>query len=624
MADIDPSGIASAEAWGTPTIAVLQPSAIASAEAWGTPGLSAVLAVRSGIASSEAWGKPSILLVDASTLFINGVQFVWRESTFHIRKQTSAQWAASFEVVHYSGALPNPNQEVVFFWQGVKRFAGLIASVEEVAIPSMFGPSVLRINCTGYTGYTDRAIVAKLYTVPIGELPRIIIYDIWLEHLAQFGITVTGEPGSSVAIGEQLFHYITVTEAFNRIRDACPGWDWWITDDKELIWQQGGAGPAAPFTLRNVDVNVDMMSVTRSAGRFRNKQWVLPSSNVLALRTDTATGDGTTIAFATLYAVPKKPIVRVNGVNQKVVAFGSFTAGWKFYYIPNSIGVFAATAPAAAAAIEILYPNPFPIAVSAQDDASIAAVGLYEAVYQAKNVTTYDAALAMAQGLLDAFETSGAFPQTLVFTYNSKLQPGWLVPGNVLDIDRTFPTALGNYIVEQVDSQEEADTIWRHTVTCRYGKGEVTDAQLLAQFQTSARVSINSPPLRATALLFQDIPGTTNPGASVGLVAARYVVPAIPGGGSVGVASWDAFFPTDPPTGADFVGDILLNGTTIFPAGNANKIVVPDGETAIVSGIRFVSDNIRLVEGDVLTFNVIQVGSTNKGKNAVFHLNFIV
>jgi hypothetical protein len=62
---LSPSGIASAEAWGTPALTIgavtLSPSGIASAEAWGTPALSAVVVLSpTGIASAEAWGTPTL------------------------------------------------------------------------------------------------------------------------------------------------------------------------------------------------------------------------------------------------------------------------------------------------------------------------------------------------------------------------------------------------------------------------------------------------------------------------------------------------------------------------------------------------------------------------------------
>src|SRR5688572_7743426 len=64
--NVSPSGLASAEAWGTPTVQPgnlnVSPSSIGSAEAWGQPTLQAgnVNVSPSGIASLEAWGSPTL------------------------------------------------------------------------------------------------------------------------------------------------------------------------------------------------------------------------------------------------------------------------------------------------------------------------------------------------------------------------------------------------------------------------------------------------------------------------------------------------------------------------------------------------------------------------------------
>lgn len=61
---VNPTGIASGEAWGTPGAALVltvSPSSIASGEAWGTPALTLNLtASPTGIASGEAWGTPGL------------------------------------------------------------------------------------------------------------------------------------------------------------------------------------------------------------------------------------------------------------------------------------------------------------------------------------------------------------------------------------------------------------------------------------------------------------------------------------------------------------------------------------------------------------------------------------
>lgn len=568
-------------------------------------------------------------------LYIGNILYCWKESTFRITKQLSGNWSAEFSLDYFGASTPvsginkpQVGQEVALFWQSVKRFGGYVQSVAEVgqkgtdaSVGGRITYSRFDVKVGGYQLLTDRAIIAKLFTIPIGGLSGIVVYEIWREKLAQFGVTKIGDSPSTF-IGEQLFHYITITEALNRVKAQDPGYDWWIDDNKLLHYESTDpAGSAtAPFTIRNGDRNVDTMTVTKSDVRFRNKQWVLPSADIKALRTDTTTQiTPGNIVFETVYALNVKPIVTVDSgagpVNKLVTELGSWIPGWQFYYIPGGIGVFAGSAPAIADVVDVSYPNPFPLAFSAQDDTSIAAVGLYEAIWQAKNVFTQVTAEQEAQGLLDLY-SQGGYPIQIVFEYDSQNQSAWLTPGMIIDVDRTFPTALGKFTVEQVASQEQK-VLWRHTVTLRAGLGEVTDAQALEQFRLSARVPIDSPPYRLTFEVYKTVTGATNPGASAGLLTGFAEVQT-----DGVIASWDGQFPVDPPTGADMQMDILLNGTSIFPTGAANTAVIPDGQTSQATGIRFVTDNIQVARGDIVTLNCLQSGTG--AKDGVFHLNIKV
>lgn len=77
---LSPSGIASGQAWGTPTVSENQavaPTGIPSAEAWGTPALSSVgptTLLPAGIPSGEAWGAATLALALALFRFVTPVQ----------------------------------------------------------------------------------------------------------------------------------------------------------------------------------------------------------------------------------------------------------------------------------------------------------------------------------------------------------------------------------------------------------------------------------------------------------------------------------------------------------------------------------------------------------------------
>ncbi len=604
---------------GTPTINIinLAPGPGLITITGGTP-ISNFISFHPGPGTIALNGStPGVSLVrtfgTGDVLYIDNVAYEWKEeSAAQIQKTLSSAWSATFNLRWFGGTKPLPGTEVAFFWQSTKRFGGTVLSTTETAYRGNFAESTLTIQCTGYQSYMDRTVVAKLYTIPLGGIAPIIIFDLWYEHLQQFGISINYPQGEITAgTGIQLFHYITVTEAFNRLKSFQPGWDYYISDNKELIWVDTNTGTSAPFTLRNNDRNVDTMSVEVDNGRFRNSQWVLPAIDVSALKTESSTASAGQTAFTTQYPLAITPIIAVNSVRQNVTQLSAWN-GAPWYYIPGDIGVFrtpGAPALSGGDTIDISYPNPFPIGFNVLDQASINAVGLYEAVFQAKDATTEIECLAIAAGLLEIYGTNGAYPQRLNFSYNSQQQAAWLVPGMALDVIRTFPTATGTYIVEQVSSTLDKLSVWRHAVTARMDLGDVTDAQALQAFRTSGRIWVNVPPVRVTIEL--DLTGVGN---ITGLQPQFY-----PFMGQGIIASWDMQFgPGFQPTGEDFIMDLLYNGVSIFPPGDANKIVVPEGSTQQASGIAFSGINLEYTNAAVLTMNIIQAAGTAYG---IGHLN---
>lgn len=607
---LTPAAAALALTGGTPSLTlILSPAAAQIRLGGSTPGVSIVRTTASG-----------------SGVYIGSTRFLWRASTFRLTKTDSGEWSADFELNFFGGFTPGDlvDREVALFWNSVKRFGGLVQSVEEVGSPGNSAASgvpfsILKIKCTGFSAYFDRVVYAKLVTIPLGTITGEMVYNFWYEKLAQFGVSKVGDsPNTSVP--EQLFHYITGSEVLSRIKEQDPGYGYWIDDYKELKYQDvsAGGGVAAPFSVVDGDRNCDFLSVITSNTKFRNRQYVLPSADLQALRDDSQTAVAGQTGFSTSYTLPSLPTVKVDGVEQTVVVFGDFTPGWQFYYVPGGVGVFAASAPGAGAVVEIFYPSPFPVAEVAEDAASIAAVGPYEAIWQAKNVYDRATAQAIAQGFIDLYCTGG-YQQELVLQYNSYDQPAWLLPGDVVTFNKSFPTAVGDFVVEQIAAQEMKLAVWKFTVKLRSGLGEVTEAQALLQNKISARVPIDSPPYQLPWSLFEDVNGLTNPGAITGAVKLAHTVQ------TAGVLnSWQIIAGDDPPSGDDFIMDVLVNGASVLPVADADKVFAADGVTTLQQGTKFLTDNIPVSAGDIVTLNVLQVGSDYGGANFTFYLNIKV
>ncbi len=543
---------------------------------------------------------------------------LWRANTFNTDRNLSSGTTANFELEYYGGPRPKRRDDVSLFVDGTKRLGGIIQSIKERSRPGHPDQSILTIQVVGYETYANRRIVAELFTlISGGGLPGIIVFNLWFKYLTVFGITKVGDAGPIVVLPDQLFHYITLTEALNTLRDQSPGWDWWIDDNKVFHFDQtDGIAANAPFSISrainasSADANAGI-SATETDSNFRDRQYVLPSNDLQQLHVEAYVGDGTTTAFPTTFVQTDPPIVRVNGVGQIVTEFGVWITGWQAYYIPGGVGVFFATAPGAGLPIDVEYPSPFPIAAVAEDATAIAAQGLYESVVHEKNIVDFGTATAEAEGLLTLYNDANNTPQQIEYNYTSAQQAAWLTPGMIADINWTRPDYTGTAVVEQVTSQESNLRMWRHHVIFRVGPGNMTDDQALAKVAlNSQRNFIAGLPQRIT--LEPDIDGV---GLQVGNLPSKNVYVFQESGV---FTFWQALFASDPPVGSNIQIDALLNGTSIFTG--VGKIIARSGVTVLQSGITFSSPNLAFNKGDVLRFFIDQVGSTNPGRFGVIYI----
>ncbi len=564
-------------------------------------------------------------------LFIAGQAVDWMESTMNIDLIFGQVGKASFSIYSTTTYRPSVYDDVVFYRKGKRRFGGFVQTVQDNLVGSL-NAHILVIQCVDYNGLLDRVIVAKLYTIPIGGLAWIIIFDLIQVYLKQFGVTFAGFANSGAFVGEVLFHYVTAGQAIAQLVAAAPSIMFWIDQYKLAHFSPaGGAFPGmgvAPYLLSDTSNNYMAegpgFSLTDDGTLYRNKQWTLPSLNVLSLKTETFTGDGTTTGFFTLYILTNAPVVDVNGTNQIVATLGGpYPTGWSWYFIPNGQGIFQrpGSSPLTGAdTLTVSYPNPFALAVSVENDSEIARVGLVESIAQPQNVLNLTQAQAYGAGLLSGYCPD--VPRSLVFLtdeidgatgqYALSEDGRWLTPGMTIQVSKTIPAVpLSTWTVQEINSQEEQLAHFRHTVTLRLNGGTLDTITGMLTLSNQALAATNNNATETGGVkLAQSIAGQTNPGLATGDTGEFYIFIYD------GVFSyWSIAFPTDPPTGANMVIDALVNGVSILPASSARKIVLPDGQTTEEQGYIFASVNLAVKKGDVLRFNVIQVGSTNPGSN---------
>ncbi len=100
------------------------------------------------------------------------------------------------------------------------------------------------------------------------------------------------------------------------------------------------------------------------------------------------------------------------------------------------------------------------------------------------------------------------------------------------------------------------------------------------------------------------------------LVTGTNVTPALIVHNTLTISKAYAYIKTI-PTGQDVIIDILKNGISIWSSTPANRLTIGAGAQ---TGSQTSFDTTSLVEGDILTLSIIQVGSTVAGESLTVEL----
>lgn len=547
---------------------------------------------------------------DSTGNLTSGVAF----SSPIITKILGQKGTLTFAFLSTNGTLPNAYDDVVFYRQGIRRFGGFITTVTDALIVD----TVLReygVSCVDYNGLLDRLVVAKYYTLPQSGIISIVLFDFWANFLQpDFGVTFTyfefGDP--IIEVGPLLFHYLLMSAAIAQLMQNASGWYVNIDAYKHMIFQEQGSGPTAPYALSDTSHNYESMAVTQDNSQYRNRQWVLPSVATQAIQVDSFDGDGSTTEVFTQYNLQQQPVVYLNGIIQRVTPLGSWSNPYDWYYIPGGQGIFQNPSNAPIGLLSVLtvaYPGPFQLAAMAENLTEIARVGLVENIYSPTDVVTMLEAQTMAEAILASYCPS--IPSQVEFNTNEVIEliaGGWLEPGMMITVTNTAPLAAGAglpYLVQQITSQENNLTVWKHNVIARLQNGATdyqSTLQRLTQAATTQPQAANTEV--ATFLLAQTIPAVNNPGLQGGPTTNVYIFGA-PGT----FASWTAVFQTA-PVGTAAVIDAELNGVSILPAGEGKIIIEPGTSGVPVTGFQFgdLSAPVHYNAGDVLSLFILSAG----------------
>jgi hypothetical protein len=573
---------------------MISPSGIAPGGGIGTPSFTGYINP-SGIAPSGGIGTP-VLLPDTErkfVVFIGGVDrtefcSAAKGQGISITDMLGGRASAQF-IVHdptTDAFVPSVGQEVIIHHNvsGERLFGGEIQSVADELLPGPRGFHTYGVSCTGYGVICDRRAIAKWYTLAMGSYAQIVAYDIHANFLGGTGITYSYPQGTGTIFDEQLFNWITVSQALDQICAA--GGLEWVVDKHKGNWRR--------------------LVATTDRGKFANRVIVRNSQDPGAIWTDETTADGSLI-YSTTYPQVVKPVVTLTSgspateVEQVVCEMSErgVTPGWQWYYIAGGVGIFPnpASAPSSGT-LKVMYPSKTSYVAIAQDDDSIAAVGYYDHIEEVKDLPTLEAMQAHAERVLAQRMQNTTHLE--IETDKAGLEPGQLLAVDANDVS-------GDFLIEQINIQEIGNTFPRWTV-------QASDASLrtgssAAMWNRALRLQrqpIDRVDSGVVFYLAETIEGIDNPGLTAGVKRPPRVCRKDGYLKAVRLYFNSSSSPATLTT-SDIEIDVLYNGVSIFPSGT--YMVYPAGATTVAYQFWFASNPFQVSAGGIFTVEIISADS---------------
>jgi hypothetical protein len=496
------------------------------------------------------------------------------------------------------------DEVIIVLRDGSRFFGGYVDKISEKNFSGSADHTEIAVDCVDYGTLLDRCVVGREYQTAVGNDPTILFDVIAARYFARFGITYkfTGGPPFG-GLGDQVFNWLSGTATLNRIC-ADSGGDWRVDFDKTLyLFGPGGYG-AAPFSIEQDDGNWMDLTANVDYSRYRNRIYVKNSKDTGPLWTDSFTVAAGEFVWITMAPMSNKPIVRVDGTPATVVDYADIgTQPYDFYWIHTTVISNPASLPSAGTVIEVTYPSPLSHVAIAEDQDEIDEFGLFEGVEEVRDVPNGDALQAFADALLARRLNK---PTTLtILTQRMGLESGM---GLTVDVPRSGVS--GTFLITAVTSTELGKgERWQHTVTAvdsaTQGFGDeraFLQAMVASLSQARDRVKDH--------IIFQiaeTVEGFDNPGLTVG--EKRAVRTASVDGIAHSVS---LYFNSESPTTDDCIIDVFQNGVSIFPSGDANKLIWPAGEASTVVKLDFLADPLEIRKGDIFTIEVLEADSLAK------------
>ncbi len=503
---------------------------------------------------------------------------------------------------------PTQGDEVIIYVNRKRWFAGLVDNTSEFDYTGTAALSEITVNCADYGALLDRIIIGKEYQAFVGQLASILFNQITKDYLLpRLGIAYVFTFEPSIALGDQIYNWLTATDVLNGIASAANA-DWRVDFDKNLylfptnysFYGSGYQLAPAPFDvpLVNDDGKWIDMTVTKDSSKYRNRMGARNSANVRPLWTDTFIGDSDKRIWATMSPLQSKPIVRVNGVAQVVVNIDQIGSRYYDYYWLEPTTVLQNLTHAVLTSSDTLtvtYPSVLSYVAWAQDDAEVALYGAVEGIVEVKDITSITGLQAIADAEL-------ARRKVRPITATIRTDQDGLEPGMRFLINTSRPLLNDTLVITQVTSVEIAKKFFRHTVRA-VNRSNLPISNEAAFYQKVVAAMAQPKDRVRQNIVFhlaETVEGATNPGLTTGLKVS--IIRAAPDNGFL--AQCTLFFNSSQTvlTTTEIEIDVFMDGVSIF---GTTKMIWPAGATTVQTQIEFLADPFPVVKGDLFTCEVL-------------------
>ncbi len=501
--------------------------------------------------------------------------------------------------------IPTKFEDVQVYLGTYRVFGGVVNTVEQTMYVDDNGVKIYQLNCWSYGAILDRTFVGTHFEVYNGALANIIMYNLVSRYLtAQWGITWGGSGGD----GGPFFAPFSINWwSFSQINQYICGaanWNAYVDQFKVLrMFGIASSARPAPFALTKANSKFETLKPTRG-GEYYNYVIVRNSQSLGSTRSDLFAGDvnsGFGFYAPLTTALTAKPAVYVDTgsgfVAQVVTDPGVYGQPWDFYWLAFAVVRNPALTPLGPTdVVKVSYLSDIDFVVTAQDAGEIATYGPVMKLVEIKDYTSLVNMQAIADGeLAKGLEN--------ITTVEAQVDTPGIEPGQIAVV--TAEDINQNFMIESVDFTQIEQSTFRFTVkgsdanVQRRNSGPALFQRLLAQ-ATQARDRIQTPVAFA---LFTTVAGLSNPGSATGIIPGA--IRTCPVSGICVKCTLNFQSVSTTPTTAQVAIDVLVNGTSIFPAGTPAKMLFPAGATSAQTVFIFATDPQEITAGDVITLNCI-------------------